>query len=56
VENILTHERKSTRRVEKRGASQIVLCSKYYEGDQIKENEMGGTCSKEGGREMYTKF
>jgi hypothetical protein len=31
-----------------------VLITKYYSGDQIKKNEVGGACSKYGGGERCT--
>jgi hypothetical protein len=36
-----------------RWQSWLVLLSKYYLGDKIKEDEMGGTCGTYGG-EVYT--
>jgi len=36
-----------------------MICTppKYYSGDQIEKNEIGGACSKYWGRgEMYAKF
>ena len=34
-----------------------VLLAKYYSGNQIEKNEMGGACSTYGGRgEAYTRF
>lgn len=35
-------------RLEKRGASGFVLFTKYYSGDQITEDEMGGACGTYG--------
>jgi len=32
-----------------------VLLTKYYSGDQIKKNEIGGTCSMYGGQERCTQ-
>jgi hypothetical protein len=31
----------------------FMICTKYYSGDQIKENEMGGTCGTYGREESY---
>ena len=31
----------------------ILLLTKYYSGDQIEKNEMGGACGTYGGRESY---
>jgi hypothetical protein len=33
----------------------IVLITKYYSGDQIKKNEVGGACSTYGGEEKCIK-
>jgi hypothetical protein len=35
-------------RLEKRGASGFILLTNYYSGDQIMEDEMGGTCGTYG--------
>jgi len=36
---------------------QLVYRPKYFSGDRIEKNEMGGACSKYGGRgEVYTGF
>jgi hypothetical protein len=34
-------------------ASYLVLITKYYYSDQIKENEVGGACGTHGGEEKY---
>jgi hypothetical protein len=34
----------------------FVLPTNYYEVDQIKENEVGGTCSTYEGQKRYTVF
>ena len=39
------------RRTLHRGAVLDVLRNKYYSGDQIEKNEMGGTCGTYGGEE-----
>jgi hypothetical protein len=44
------------RKLHKRGNSLYVLLTKYYWGDQIKKNEIGGTCSTYWGREVHTGF
>jgi len=33
-----------------------ITYQKYYSGDQIKKNEMAGSCSMYGGQEMHTGF
>jgi hypothetical protein len=39
-------------RTTERAALWSVLLTKYYSGDQIKKNVMGGTCSMHGREEM----
>jgi hypothetical protein len=35
--------------------SRFLLLTKYYPGDQIKNNEVGGACAKYGGKERCIK-
>jgi len=41
-------KRKEQQTGKKRGASGFVLLTKYYSGDQITEDEMGGVCGTYG--------
>jgi hypothetical protein len=35
------------------GSGEAVPITKYYSGNQIEKNEMGGACSTYGGKERY---
>jgi hypothetical protein len=34
----------------------LVIITKYYSGDQIKKNEMGGACNRYGGGDVNSGF